>query len=106
MRIVTPVRLAGQSIFKGFMPWALQQFEGDALEAALVLRMGLFVSRARMHITDEIARPMTLFPERHGVCYAYSSPRVETAFNRAGTVRDFSDRVTEAPPPPPPDETL
>lgn len=101
LHIVAPAPLAGQSMLKGFTPWAMARFEGDALEAARVLRMGVFVARARLHITDEVIRPLALFPERHGVCYAYSSPRVETAENRRGTVVDMSDGVIEAPDPPP-----
>lgn len=101
MAIAEPAELGGQDVLRGFMPWALARFEGDALEGAIVLRMGLFVARARTVVPDTEVLPLSRFTQRHGVCYAYSSPRFERALQRMNTVRDFSDGLVEGAPPPP-----
>jgi hypothetical protein len=80
-----------------FMPWAVERFDGDALEGATVLRMAASTARARAHITDTIPWPLAQFPERQGSCHAYSEPEFATAVHRLGVVRDFSAAV-DAPP--------
>lgn len=86
-----------QPLFRGFRPWAERHFTGDALEAALVLRMGLFVSRARLYITDAREIPLAEMAMREGSCYAYSRPQISQSHVLLGTVRDFSKRLEESP---------
>ncbi|MDF8331662.1 hypothetical protein [Novosphingobium cyanobacteriorum] len=86
-----------QPLFHKFRPWAERHFSGDALEAALVLRMGLFVSRARFYITDAREIPLTEMAMREGSCHAYSRPQIESSHVLLGTVRDFSQQLEEAP---------
>ncbi|MFD1611444.1 hypothetical protein ACFSCW_06475 [Sphingomonas tabacisoli] len=97
--IMEPAALAGQSVVRRFLPWAQAHFTGDALEGALMLRMAVFVSLARRYVTDDRDRPLADFPERHGVCHAYSSPRFERSIQRAGAVVDQSNGVVEQPEP-------
>lgn len=100
-RIVDPLAYAGRAIIGGFSAWAFATFEGDFLEAALVLQKGWFLSRARRYVVDT-APPVALATSRatrSGVCYAYTEPQLSTAWTVPGYVRDFSAGVVEAMPP-------
>jgi hypothetical protein len=100
-RIVEPAAYAGRAIIGGFSAWAYATFEGDFLEAALVLQKGWFLSRARRYVVDS-APPVALATfraTRSGVCYAYTDPQLSTAWTVPGYVRDFSAGVVEAMPP-------
>ena len=90
--ICAPAVLAGKALMKGFYFWAFKHFEGEALEAALALQKGYFVSRAR-HIDLDASAGMPASGDQFmlGACYTYSPAVVVNAFREANSVRDFTD---------------
>ena len=80
-------------MIKGFASWASASFSNvDEQEAAFVLQKGYFVSRGRHYNLDSLAGEALIDQVfMHGACYAYTSPRLETAMRLANTTRDFSD---------------
>ncbi|HLY56158.1 MAG TPA: hypothetical protein VKS60_11410 [Stellaceae bacterium] len=99
--VVAPAEVAGRKLLRGFLTWAFAHLDGEALEQAVIIQKGYFVSQARRNIIDDRPRPLTEFPDREGVCHAYSQPRFGWAIQEAGNSRDFSAGVVEAPPPDP-----
>lgn len=97
--VVAPANAAGRRLLRGFLTWAFAELDGEALEAAVVIQKGYFVSRARRSIVDDRPRALAEFPEREGICHAYSQPRFGRSIQKAGYARDFSAGVIEAPPP-------
>jgi hypothetical protein len=92
-KIAAPEPLTGRPLVAGFMRWAAATFAGEALEAAMVLHRGYFVSNARRFITDdawmlEPAQELTM----RGVCHTYQPGNVEHAVRFRRVVRDFSHR--------------
>lgn len=87
-----PLELAGNPLMKGFYRWVFKQFKGEALEAALVLQKGYFVSRAR-HLDLDASAGMPAAGDHYMIdaCYTYSQEVVVNAFREANSVRDFSD---------------
>lgn len=100
-QIVAPSWLAGRPMMKGFMAWARTAFDDDALLAATMLQRGLFVARGREHIVDQ-GEPMPLVRAEGmaGMCWSYSSERLEHAMGVLGYVRDFTTSVTSEKLPP------
>ncbi|WP_404478619.1 DUF2889 domain-containing protein [Novosphingobium sp. BL-52-GroH] len=100
-RITAPARFAGRPLMSGFMRWASDAFQGDALLAATMLQRGLFVARGRQHVVDR-APPMPLANAAGmaGMCWAYSHDRRLGGMGSLGYVRDFTDGVEEETPPP------
>ena len=91
-QIQAPVAYKDKPLYKGFAAWANQAFSGDDQEAAFVMQKGYFVSQARIYDIDKLAgEPATNHPSMLGVCFSYSSPRVEQAVRTAAATRDFSD---------------
>jgi hypothetical protein len=99
--ILGPAPLAGRTLTSGFSRWAAETYSGDALEAARVLQMGIFVSWAgnldfkamAMKRPGEVLAPTTLF----GACYALQPERTHEAFP-CHEIRDFTnsaDRMLE-----------
>lgn len=94
-RVLHPASLGGRSLHAGFGRWAAEAFEGDTLEAAHVLQMGIHVSFSGM--LDFMAmgarhkNSAVVMATMTGVCYATQPERI------AGAVfchdkRDFTDR--------------
>jgi len=90
--IVAPESLSGVPIMKGFYRKASDQFVGDELEAATVLQMGFYVSRARM-LDPQTAAGMLAAADGmpHAACHTYGVGVVEQAWRIGGTERDFTD---------------
>lgn len=85
-----PQAFAGQPVLLGFISWAVKQFSGDELEAALVFQKGFFVSRARRRLfAGATGRPIAANRSMHGVCFAYQPERVDAGLHIDST-RDFS----------------
>jgi hypothetical protein len=93
-RVLHPASLGGPSLHAGFGRWAAQRFDGDALEAAHVLQMGILVSFSAMldfmamgarHKNSAIV--MTTLT---GVCYATQPERIADAV-LCHDKRDFTD---------------
>lgn len=92
MELIVSGKLTGQTLFRGFTSWASKQFEGDEMEAALVLQRGNFVAQSRRiaPLHSDHAHPAS----NHGrgsVCYSYSPGIVEHAMTIPNSERDFTD---------------
>lgn len=90
-RIIGPAPLTAKPLFHGFSTWAQQLFAGDSLEAASILRMGIFVARGRLYDIDAIAGTR-IEPTRIplGSCFSYQPERLVNATRMAGSTRDFT----------------
>jgi hypothetical protein len=89
--ILAPSEHSGIPLQKGFSSWAAATFSGEALNAAFVLQMGIFVARAR-RLDVETARRAGNGggPEIGAVCYTFQ-PQTRLRFvPTLGAVRDFS----------------
>jgi len=94
--IVEPAALAGQPVLEGFRAWASTRFDGEELEAALILAKTCFVARGRAHrIEDWAGRSLADYGEATGVCYAYAPERIGSGTIHGTNVRDFSRQVDE-----------
>ncbi len=91
-KLCSPSSVAGKPLMKGFYFWVFKHFHGEALEAALVLQKGYFVSRAR-HIDLDASAGMPASDDKYmlGACYTYSPAIVAEAFRETHSVRDFTD---------------
>ncbi len=90
--IVKPAAFAGQKMLEGFIRFVSQRLAGDALEAALVLQKGFFVSRARRWRIDQAAgRAIAHNQQMFDRCFAYQPDSRRTA-RHVHSTRDFSQR--------------
>lgn len=86
-----PSEYGGQSVFKGFIAWAKQQFDGVALNCAFALQRGIMVAHARRWDMDSVAgKPAADFGPGLGVCYSYSDGRETRSVRSANSTRDFT----------------
>lgn len=91
-RILEPFDLADKPLLRGFSRWATGRFQGDELEAALVLHKGYFVSRARSWDVEAGAdRPVSHHTMMRDACHSYSEPQMSVAIRNRGTTIDTSD---------------
>ncbi len=100
-RVVKPANLADRPLGKGFAAWATLDFQGDALEAAILLSRTWLIAVGRRYRTESfpghiIARNVEMI----GACYAYAPGRAHYATFNSGHVRDFTTAVYESGPPP------
>lgn len=90
--ISSPAALAGQALLKGFIPWAVTHFEGDDLEAALILQMGVFVAQARRKdFAPVTGRSIAANLDMHDRCFAYQPDQREAA-RHIDSGRDLTNR--------------
>lgn len=90
--IVEPAAFAGQMMLAGFIRYISQRLSGDALEAALVLQKGYFVSRARRWRIDQAAGRIIAHNEQmYDRCFAYQPESRRTA-RHVDSTRDFTRR--------------
>ena len=89
--ILEPEPFAGRHLFRGFTSWAVQHFEGDELEALLVLQKGCFVAQSRRYELPN--GPLTEAEQQRnaGLCYGFDPKRISVAARLNGTRRDFTD---------------
>lgn len=91
--VIAPVEHAGLPLQQGFARWAADAFVGDALEAAVVLQMGIFVGRARRLDVEALRKN---FPEgdmrQAAVCYSFQPEARLRYVPTLGAVREFSDQ--------------
>lgn len=91
-RILEPLDLADKPLLRGFSRWATTRFEGDELEAALVLHKAYFVSRARSWNVEAGAdKPVAHHTMMRDACHSYSEPQLSMAIRTRGTTIDTSD---------------
>jgi hypothetical protein len=92
--ILAPAELGGHTFYAGFSRWSAEMFDGDELEAAHVLQMGIFVSFAGMF--DFMAMgarhksSWVVMEAIKGACYAVQPERIEGA-TLCHDRRDFTD---------------
>lgn len=91
-QIAAPTAHAGQSVFKGFIAWAKNEFSGVNLSCAFALQRGLMVAGARRWDMYSVAgQPADTFGPSPGVCYSYSEGRDKHAVRSENPTRDFTD---------------
>lgn len=89
--VLDPSPFAGRHLFRGFTSWAVANFQGDDLEAILVLQKACFVAQSRRF--ELPSGPLAEAEQQinAGVCYGYGHERVAQAVRLEGTRRDFTD---------------
>lgn len=92
--ILHPRQLAGRSLHTGFSRWSAEVFEGDALEAAHILQMGITVALAGMLDFMAMAARHTngsvVMHVMKDVCYGLQTERIDQA-DLCHDPRDFTD---------------
>lgn len=88
--VLTPAPFAGQRLIRGgFVGWAIETFEGDALEEVLVLHKAYLISLS--HLVQPPPGPIQAFEKEYdGVCWSYSRPRSDNAV-RLASFRQFPE---------------
>jgi len=71
-----PEPFTGRHAMKGFVGWAVANLEGDALEAALVLNKGYFISQSHLYL-QRPGKMGEIVKRFAGTCWTYTSPRLE-----------------------------
>jgi hypothetical protein len=76
--ILEPACLAGFPTLRGFTKWAPEKFEGESLEAAIILSRACFISKVRPYAPQEAeGMPLTDNVGLVGACHAYSERHIE-----------------------------
>ena len=88
--VLAPEPIAGQRLVNGgFVGWAVARFEGDALEAVLVLHKAYLISIS--HLIQPPPGPVQEFEKQFdGVCWSYSQQRSHDAV-RLSAFRQFPE---------------
>lgn len=89
--ILDPDPFSGRHLFRGFTSWAVQHFEGDELEALLVLQKGCFVAQSRRYDLPGGFLTETEQQRNAGLCYGFDPKRIAVAVRLDGSRRDFAD---------------
>jgi hypothetical protein len=86
---LAPEPLVGRHLFRGFTTWAVGQYSGDELEAALVLQKAYFVAQARRFTM--VPGPISAAEKvlNTGLCHGFGAARIDQA-ERLGPRYDFS----------------
>lgn len=86
-RFTAPEQFAGQALGAGFTGWAAAQLTPDLAEAALLLRRGVILARARRHLPrlDALGHAP---PSAN--CWVQQPATAEQAKRHYGVVRDYS----------------
>ncbi|WP_176590681.1 MULTISPECIES: DUF2889 domain-containing protein [Sphingobium] len=95
--VIAPEPLAGMPLMRGFMASARTHFQGDDLEAAIMLQRGIWVARGRRHIVDAAPVPLTTYEDMEDACYSYAGEQWRTATSHVGYVRDVTDGILPHP---------
>lgn len=85
--IASPADIAGRALGIGFSQWAAEALPPDLAEAALVLRRGFILARARRHVPrlDSLRSALA-----NGNCWVQQPERADSALRLRGVVRDYS----------------
>lgn len=86
-RIAAPEPFAGRVLGIGFSRWAAQSLPPEQAEAALVLRRGFVLARARRHV-PRLDSLRSALP--NGNCWVQQADRADSALRLHGVVRDYS----------------
>ena len=96
--ILGPDALKGRPLEKGFSRWAAEAWTGNLLEAAQVLQMGIFVSRAAhldfKAMSAKFPGIVLAPPQLSGGCYALQPERIHEALPNHD-VRDFTQAADQ-----------
>ncbi|WP_066961235.1 DUF2889 domain-containing protein [Rhizorhabdus dicambivorans] len=96
--IVEPEALAGRPLLRGFTRWAAETFEGDALEAAIVLERTCLIAQGGPYLSEAFTgRTLRLNAVMAGVCHGYAEATLDSSWFIAGARRDFTAGVVEQP---------
>jgi hypothetical protein len=88
--ILSPERLAGLPLLKGYSRWSSSKFDGDALEAATLLVKTCFIATVRPYAPESSAgKPVRANVAMPGSCYAYAPARMAYAH--------YTDQIGEVP---------
>jgi hypothetical protein len=91
--ITGPDPFTGVSMTSGFIRWAEDSLDDDALEAAMVLRRAWDIARGRGRDLDHMATAAELAPHLPPApCFTFQPEIVDRSRRMVGTARDFSDR--------------
>lgn len=90
--IVAPEAFVGQGLGSGFTSWVAQTFGAEAVEAALVLRRGVFISNGRG--MAERLDAMGSAPISGG-CWVQHPDRAPLALRQIGSTQDFTGRAEQ-----------
>jgi hypothetical protein len=92
--VTAPPGVVGLPLLAGFWTQAAQRFDGDELEAALVLARTYPIARGRAYDAEawagQAASRNTSLRDR---CFAYATSRSSLGEFRGAYVRDFSDGI-------------
>lgn len=89
--VVGPDGWAGIPLWKGFVRWALDTLDPSKIEAAMVLRRAIDISRGRMDDLDGYQSNAELAHVLDGICHAYTPANREIGVRLTGSARDFAD---------------
>lgn len=91
--IIEPTNIAGKPYMMGFGKWAASAFEGDALEAAFVLQMGIFVSNSGRYDMQTMAKQYAqipiVAPGQVGTCFTFQAAHKDEALP-THIIKDFT----------------
>lgn len=89
--IVEPESHSGQHLFRGYITWAMRNYSGDDLEAALLLQKACFVAQTRRY---DLPTGL-LSPEEQkrntGLCFGFAAERIGEAVRLDGVLRNVAD---------------
>jgi hypothetical protein len=94
--ITAPDPFTGISMTSGFVRWAEDALDDDALEAAMVLRRAWDIGRARGRDLDHMVSAAELAPNLPPApCFTFQPDVMGRSLRMKGTARDFSARPEE-----------
>lgn len=91
--IIEPAEMAGKPYMAGFGKWAALALEGDALEAAFALQMGIFVSNSGRYDMQTMAKKYAnipiVAPGQLGTCFTFQEKHQDEALP-THIIKDFT----------------
>jgi len=92
--ILTPERYAGLDL-RAFSSWALDDHDDDALEALLVLRRAVMISKGRGMDLDSVETALEDLPQMAGACFVYQPENTAAAHRNKGSTIEHTQRAHE-----------
>jgi hypothetical protein len=96
--IVEPAEMSGKPYLAGFGKWAATAFDGDFLEAAFVLQMGIFVSNSGRYDMQAMAKKYAnipiVAPGQLGTCFTFQAEHQKDSLP-THIIKDFSSTPDE-----------
>jgi hypothetical protein len=96
--IIEPEEIAGKPYLAGFGKWAASAFNGDSLEAAFALQMGIFVSNSGRYDMQAMAKKYSkipiVAPGQVGTCFTFQAEHQKDSLP-THIIKDFSSTPGE-----------